>query len=94
MKRVEVEWVDSSSCSGGSTWKDTHVVKDDHNTAALTCRSIGYVLHKSKESITLVAHLAAGGKNGDVNQVSGDMTIPCCAIVEIRKLSHKKSVKK
>lgn len=90
MKRVEVEWVDSSSCAGGSAWNDTRVVLDDHNTAALTCRSVGYVLHKSKESITLVAHLAAGGKTGNVNQVSGDMTIPCCAIVKMRKLSHKK----
>lgn len=67
-----VRWIDSSAAHG---WLDNRdgVVKD------LNCISVGFLVKKTKTSITL-----ARDKSADYH---GDfITIPMCAVTDIKKL--------
>jgi hypothetical protein len=84
MKLVLVSWMDSHS---GRGWRDLDDLRTI--TEALECRSVGWVLRKTKKAITLLPHLA-GEKNGRiVLQACGDMTIPRKAITRITVIKEK-----
>lgn len=82
---VLVEWVDSQSqCS--QVWGDLdEMIEDGKTIYSDPCMSVGYLVHKNTKVITLVPHLASK-TNFKENQGSGDMTIPRCAIIKMKKL--------
>lgn len=86
MKLVVIDWVDSSSVAGGHTWHGVETVKDDCNIEALMCRSVGWLLVDGRDAKTIIAHQAFGSTQHDLNAVSGDMTIPVCAIRKMKVL--------
>lgn len=83
MELVLVEWLDSRR---GEGW-----VRLDELAGTVTkCRSVGWIVAKDEESLTLAGHL---GK--DPEQCCGDLTIPKRAIDSIRTLTvakHSKSL--
>jgi hypothetical protein len=72
---VLVEWLDSRR---GEGW----VRLDELESAVTRCRSVGWIIAKDKESVTLAGHI---GENPD--QCCGDLTIPKRAISKITQLS-------
>ena len=88
MKLVVVDWTDSCSMTGGP-WHSVESIKEDINKQSLACRSVGWLIAESKDAIVLVAHQAFGTKEAELNQVSGDMTIPKCAIEKMKVLLKK-----
>ena len=74
-----LEWVDSYRMSSGTVWSN----QDQAHAKDLRCTSVGFVLKEDQASITLVAH-----ESGD--QVSGQLTIPKCAITKRRRVMVKK----
>lgn len=78
---VLIEWVDASQA--GSGWRATDVVAGQNEP--LRCRSVGWLLRRTKESTTVAAHVSGDGQ--EVREfVNGDITIPNCAIVRMRTL--------
>mgnify|MGYP000676822312 CR=1 FL=1 len=72
-----VEWVDSAKFST-RVWNDA---EDVSKAKLAVCRSVGYVIHEDKESITIAAHAGY-----DFRDVSGDMKIPKAAITKRRRV--------
>ena len=77
-KLVRVYWLDSNSESG---WTRTICNK---NTK---CVSVGYLLAKNKQALTLTANLT---KERDI-QRCGSMTIPRVAITKIETLRDQRT---
>lgn len=77
---LEIEWVDSHSTSDGA-W---HSLDEARSSPNLNLHTVGYLIEDSKSYLTLVGSLSLVGDK--VSQVSGDMTIPKCAIVKRRTL--------
>jgi hypothetical protein len=75
-QRVEVEFEDA--CASGSWRQMADHRKDDHPSR---CRSIGYLLEKTRTYVTVAQSQARETQN-----VSDTMSIPRGAIVAIRKL--------
>lgn len=75
LKLVLVEWLDSRR---GEGW----VRLDELDGKVTECRSVGWVIAKDAESLTLAGHL---GENPD--QCCGDLTIPKRAIKHIIPLT-------
>jgi hypothetical protein len=67
-------------------WLDSHYVPGWHYdkpaTEPKTNRSVGWLVYKGPNAITIAAHMAVE----DEPQRSGEMTIPTQAIVKIRTL--------
>ena len=74
-----LEWVDSSSAHAGNVWLND----DDSHVKNLRCKSIGFIIKEDKASITIAGHDAG-------TTVSGQMTIPKCAITKRRRVMVKK----
>jgi hypothetical protein len=75
LKLVLVEWLDSRR---GEGW----VRLDELESTITHCRSVGWIIAKDSQSVTLAGHL---GKNPD--QCCGDVTIPKRSIQKIIPLS-------
>ena len=77
-KLVIVEWLDSRR---GEGW----VRLDELESTVTRCRSVGWIVAKDAESVTLAGHL---GENPD--QCCGDLTIPNRAVVRMTPLTIPK----
>jgi hypothetical protein len=73
-RKLEVEWVDAAS---GGGWKSY----DDREKALIRCRSIGYVLHEDKASLTLCQSYSVEARNH-----ADTITIPKGCIKKRRRL--------
>ena len=71
---VLVEWLDSRR---GEGW----VRVGDLNATAIKCKSVGWVVAKDANSLTLAGHLGE-----EPEQCCGDLTIPKCSIRRIETL--------
>ncbi len=78
---VMVEWLDSRR---GEGW----VRLNELDATATKCRSVGWVVAKSDDSLTLAGHLGE-----DPDQCCGDLTIPQRAISSVRHLKVTKTRK-
>ncbi|MCP4275364.1 MAG: hypothetical protein GY779_03295 [Gammaproteobacteria bacterium] len=76
---VMIVWQDSHSPDEGP-WIDLDAI----NHKALEIISVGFVIKKTKKSITIAATVS-----GQTGQVSGVMCIPKCAILKKIKSSYK-----
>ncbi len=77
-KLVLVEWLDSRR---GEGW----VRLDELESTVTRCRSVGWIVAKDRDSVTLAGHL---GENPD--QCCGDLTIPNKAIIKTTPLTMPK----
>lgn len=82
MKLVQIKWVDSHSPSA-NIWID----ECDIDHSPLNIKTVGWVINKSKQSITVANQIA--GENS--NQVSGVITIPRCCIKKMKILNTSDS---
>jgi hypothetical protein len=80
---VLIEWLDSRR---GEGW----VRVGDLNATVIKCKSVGWVVAKDADSLTLAGHLGE-----EPEQCCGDLTIPKCSIRSIATLraTRKKPVK-
>ena len=76
MRLVLIEWLDSYGC--GSNWEPC----EDVTPPSLRCRSVGWLIADTAEYKTVVPHL------NSVEHGCGDMTIPSCAVLNIRDLQE------
>ncbi|MGI0134174.1 MAG: hypothetical protein ACREBW_04370 [Candidatus Micrarchaeaceae archaeon] len=74
MKLVRVEWLDSHIMP---TW-----TRDAPETAALKCRTVGWLVHDGKDAKTLAASVT----DEDAPQLCCQITIPTAAIVRTKVL--------
>jgi hypothetical protein len=79
---VLIEWEDSYGCS--PSWED---LPADGKPESMICRSLGWVVRKSKRCVVIVPHVAENEKLG-ARQGCGDMTIPNAAIVRVVRLNR------
>jgi len=78
---VLIEWVDSHS---GKGWQ--MVEELEAKAEPLYCRSVGWLIKKTKDCMLISPHIA-GEKNGNIMlQGCGDMVIPMKAIVKVKIL--------
>lgn len=67
-------------------WLDSHLTPQWTTEAppeqGLLCRSVGWLVYDGKDAKTVAAHMTVE----DNPQRSGQMTIPACAIIKIRRL--------
>lgn len=75
---VLVEWLDSRR---GEGW----VRLDELENTVTKCRSVGWIISKDRQSVTLAGHL---GENPA--QCCGDLTIPRRAISKITQLRQSR----
>lgn len=74
---VLIEWIDSAS-SVDPGWKRNGDIADlCHH---VYCRSTGWIMHETKESLTIVGHLT-GDDPRTVGMFKGDLTIPKVSIM-------------
>ena len=79
MKKLYLEWDDSSSLGGRGVWR-----RQDEKPVSLMCKTAGFVISEDAKSITIAGHITPEG------DMAGEITIPKCAITKRRILSHKK----
>lgn len=79
---VLVEWLDSSS---SNKWKRAEELVAEADTP-MRCRSVGYVVARTKSQITLAAHVS-GGHDMFGEHVSGDISIPNGCVVKVTRLA-------
>lgn len=79
MKIIEVLWVDSSM-EGGRVW---HRVEDIRASKLVEVRSVGFLIHEDKRSLTIAAHV--GGPDA-----AGAMKIPKGAVTRRRIIGVRK----
>lgn len=89
MRLVYVEWLDSYGCS--ASWQHLSAAKD---SAPMLCRSVGWLLHDTKECKIVVPHVSDVGHPTITPQGCGDMTIPTKAIVHLLDLQIPKIKRK
>jgi hypothetical protein len=77
---VLCEWEDSYGCS--PTWE---VIEADKKPHGMMCKSVGWLIRKSKRWIVIVPHLSENTEISE-KQGCGDMTIPTAAIVRLKSL--------
>lgn len=73
-----VRWVDSASAP---RWRYPHEI----DSRPATCLTVGYVVHETKEAITLAQTQRVDESYDDVN---GCMTIPRGCIKSIRRIKN------
>lgn len=69
---IDVRWVDSGT--GGGWQFLTHL-----DAAPCECRTVGFLLHENKDSITVSSSLSFG-TDGKPNQAADPITIPKVAV--------------
>jgi hypothetical protein len=77
-----VEWVDSASLAGGSIWKRQDKAKELRPSLGITC---GFVISEGETYINIVGHMGEEDEDPDGEEVSGEMSIPKCAILRIKR---------
>jgi len=82
LRPVEVYWVDSQSNNG---WQGVNSKIYDTTNASLLCRSVGMFVKKTKDRI-IIAQSVAFANTGKVYSITDTITIPLCAVKEIKKL--------
>ena len=80
-KATYIEWEDSISTTGNLWVERKHVERNQVDR----CSTIGFVLKETKDLLTVVNSF-----DSQSNCVSGDMTIPKCAIRKRRIVTWKK----
>lgn len=78
MDLVLIDWVDAHGFNG---WNKIEEVRE--NNKLFPCKSVGWLIAKSKDSVTVASHI--GGHN-----VDGDMSIPRRAITKMTVLRKAK----
>jgi len=78
-KALYIEWLDS--CSLRNAWNEFDEFK---GTKPTLCKTIGFLVDENTDAITL-----AGSCCAEEGLVSGDMTIPKCAIKKRRVVTWK-----
>jgi hypothetical protein len=76
---VMVEWDDSMTVNGWVSTGKSHATYDDRS-----CRSVGWLLQHSKDSLTLYAH--RNPSKGELSSTSDPTTIPAFAVRSLVKL--------
>ena len=82
LRPVEVYWVDSQSNNG---WQGVNSKIYDTTNTSLLCRSVGMFVKKTKDRVT-IAQSIAFENDGGVYSMNDTITIPLCAVKEIKKL--------
>lgn len=84
-KIVEVVWEDSHTGNSGESWSfyNEEVKKVLHQGAR--CLTVGVVLHETPERLVVAGSMNLD-EDGDINQISGPMSIPRSAIRKVRIL--------
>lgn len=84
-RRVEVEWIDSTSQPG---WVDATDVLDlvDRGDDALRCWTVGYLLDEAETSITVAPSFTIDPRTGLHDEYGDAMTIPRSSIREMHDL--------
>lgn len=77
---VLIEWLDSFGCS--ANWQNIQI----ESVAPLVCRSVGWLVYDGADCKVVVPHLTDPKHQFATQQGCGDMTIPVCAIVSVRRL--------
>lgn len=78
---VYIEWLDSKGIT--TEWEFLEEIPDLHPAL---CRSTGFVFKEDAEYITVIQNLAFNPEVEDETQISGRMTIPKCAITDLRTI--------
>lgn len=79
-KLLLVEWYDSSHTHG---W-----TRNEPPESALICRSVGWLISTSHDSLTIAPHLTLE----DPPQRNGELTIPLCSIIKQRQLDTSSKI--
>lgn len=79
---VEIYWFDSQTNSG---WQDAANKVEETTNSSLLCRSVGMFVKKTKDRI-IIAQSVAFANTGKVYSITDTITIPLCAVKEIKKL--------
>ena len=77
---VLIEWEDSVECS--ATWEDL----TQQSPAPLICKSVGWLIHQTKECYVVVPHITTPHEEIKC-QGCGEMTIPTRSVLGVRNLS-------
>jgi hypothetical protein len=83
MKLIMIDWLDSHASKGWQTLEDLELADQP-----LKCRSVGWLFKETKESKTIIPHLA-DKNNNMAPQGCGDFTIPTRAILKVTVLRNK-----
>ena len=75
-KKMEVEWVDSCS---DTRWADIGYYRANASTSL--CRSTGYLLSKTEDTIILIQSIS-----GTTDNVAESISIPMVAVTKMRVL--------
>ena len=78
---VLVEWVDSHS---GRGWENLDNLKA--NCDLLYCRSVGWLVAKNRDAVTLVSNLSGESNDNVIVNGNGYMTIPARAVRKVTVL--------
>jgi hypothetical protein len=77
---ILVTWLDSHSYEGWTAVKD---LKPD----GVTCRSVGWLISETEQTLTLAPHLTQADHASAEEQASGAMVIPRVSVVSIEDLA-------
>lgn len=83
MNLVLIEWIDSHS---SDTWRPIDTFEE--RAAPLPCRTVGWLVHKSK-TMTVIVNSLAGGGDLQMN-ACGEMAIPNVCIQRVSVLRREK----
>lgn len=75
------EWEDSYGCS--AHWQ---TIEPDCEPRLMTCKSVGWLIRKSRRCIVIVPHLSLNTEIAE-QQGCGDMTIPAASIIRIQRIN-------
>ena len=77
MKLVLIEWLDAHA---GRGWQTPERI--EQAAEPLVCRSVGWLMHDTKECKVIVPHLAGAKNETCIALASGDLTIPARSIIK------------
>lgn len=85
---IVLDWVDSMH---SSKWRSSdEAIEDVNDDSWLKHHTIGFFLHESKESITVIQSLGREySYDKNIRNVDGCMTIPKIAVTRVRRLNAK-----
>ena len=84
MKIVEITWVDSNIAHG---WTTNEANDEYIKTQSLECRSVGYLLERNEDHISLVMSRAWKYTEDEDSASSAELlTIPEVSVIKVRNL--------